>query len=226
MIENTARKSTRERLIEAAGELFAEKGFKETTVRDISERAGANLASVNYYFRDKEHLYEDLILHIVESMRQNFPVDKDFDKASSPQSRLHTLVRNLLYRFLDPERPAWQGILLAQERVAPRPAVLSIIHNEIKKTRSLLSSIVRELLKQAAKPEKVELCGDSVMGQIMDQAHTHSPQAPPMLRKRTATREEIERLARHITEFSLAGIRQVGKAAKNDDREKSTPARR
>jgi len=38
-----AKQSTRQCLIEAAGRLFAEKGFKETTVRDISEKAGANL---------------------------------------------------------------------------------------------------------------------------------------------------------------------------------------
>ncbi|MBI4831416.1 MAG: CerR family C-terminal domain-containing protein [Candidatus Lindowbacteria bacterium] len=213
MTKDTTRKSTRKRLIEAAGELFAEKGFKETTVRDISERAGANLASVNYHFRDKEHLYEDVILHILERMRDDFPVDKDFDKAPSAESRLRTMVRNLLYRFLDPARPAWQGILLARERTAPRPVGLSIIHEEIAKTRTILSSIIQDLLGPAADVATIELCDASVMGQIMSQAMLHSPQAPPMLKKGVATTDEIERLARHITDFSLAGIRQMRKAA-------------
>ena len=42
----------RERLLEAAGEIFAEHGFRNTTVREICKRADINLAAVNYYFRD------------------------------------------------------------------------------------------------------------------------------------------------------------------------------
>ena len=74
MAELATQKTTRDRLIEAAGELFAEKGFKETTVRDIIERAGANLAAVNYHFGDKERLYEEVILHILNGIKEEFPV--------------------------------------------------------------------------------------------------------------------------------------------------------
>ena len=224
MAERTTRKATRERLIKAAGELFAEKGFKETTIRDISVQAGANVAAVNYYFRDKESLYEDVVLYILKNMHKTFPVDRDFGKASSPEARLHTFIRNLLYRFLDPDRPGWQGTLLAWERTAPRAAALSMIHEEIAKTRSILASIMKELLGSAAEQENIELCGSSVMGQIMSQAHIHSPQAPPLLRKEGITKEEIERIAHHISEFSLAGIRRIRMIAegKDDSAEKSS----
>ncbi len=201
--------STRRRLIEAAGRLFAEKGFKETTVRSICEQAGANLAAVNYHFRDKEGLYEEVILSILNNIREEFPVDKDIDGAMSPESRLRTVVRNMLYRFNDPKRPAWQGTLLAWERMNPRPTILSIIQEEIKKTLTLLSSIVTELLGPGAKADDVRLCVESVIGQLMFQAHLRAPHAPPMVRKGTPSVEELNQLVHHITDFSLAGIEDI-----------------
>jgi len=56
--DSTAR--TRERLLDAAERLFAERGFAATSVRDITDGAEANLGAVNYYFRSKENLYTEV----------------------------------------------------------------------------------------------------------------------------------------------------------------------
>ena len=53
---------TKARLLEAAGEEFAAKGFDAATVRSISQRAQANLAAVNYHFGDKTQLYVATVL--------------------------------------------------------------------------------------------------------------------------------------------------------------------
>ena len=47
----------RRRLLEAASEEFAAKGYEGATVRDIVARAHANLNSINYYFGSKQELY-------------------------------------------------------------------------------------------------------------------------------------------------------------------------
>lgn len=201
--------STRERIIEAAGRLFAEKGFKETTVKDITDLAGANVAAVNYYFGDKEKLYEEVIIHVFDYMRKNFPLDKDMAAADSPENRFHILIHNMLYRFLSPERPAWQASLLAQERMNPHPVTLRVTHEEIAKTRNLLFASISELLEPDVQKEEVELCEQCVVGQILHQAHMRSSHAPPLVRKGPMTGDEITRLAQYISEFSLAGIRQV-----------------
>ena len=45
---------TERRVLEAAGEVFAALGYRAATVRQICEKAGANIAAVNYYYGDKE----------------------------------------------------------------------------------------------------------------------------------------------------------------------------
>lgn len=48
--------STKDRILDSAERLFAEKGFGQTSLRDITAEAGVNLAAVNYHFQSKEHL--------------------------------------------------------------------------------------------------------------------------------------------------------------------------
>jgi AcrR family transcriptional regulator len=64
----------KERLLKAAGQIFAEKGFKAATIKEITESAGANIAAVNYYFSSKERLYIESVKHahsgMVEGMRK------------------------------------------------------------------------------------------------------------------------------------------------------------
>lgn len=53
--------ATRDKLLEAAGRAFAERGYSAATVRDICKEAGANVAAVNYYFKDKLALYTEVL---------------------------------------------------------------------------------------------------------------------------------------------------------------------
>lgn len=50
-------RNTEQAIIEAARKIFQEKGFKETTMRDIAAEANINMAMVHYYFRSKENLF-------------------------------------------------------------------------------------------------------------------------------------------------------------------------
>ena len=51
----------RQRLLEAAAEVYGEQGYRNARVRDICLRAGANIAAVNYYFGDKKRLYDEVL---------------------------------------------------------------------------------------------------------------------------------------------------------------------
>ena len=51
----------KEHIINHAVELFAEKGFEGTSIRDLAAKAGVNVAMVNYYFGSKEKLFENMV---------------------------------------------------------------------------------------------------------------------------------------------------------------------
>ena len=53
--------TTEEKILLSASKVFTEKGFAGTRTRDIAEKAGINLALLNYYFRSKEKLFEQVM---------------------------------------------------------------------------------------------------------------------------------------------------------------------
>src|SRR5258705_515061 len=108
------RVETDDRLLQAAGEVFAEFGFRRATVRDICSRAGANVAAVNYHFGDKAGLYAAVVKYGVGAAIQKYPPDMGLptDKPASAEQRLRAFVRGFLHRILEPGPGAWHGRLM------------------------------------------------------------------------------------------------------------------
>src|ERR1700676_2168363 len=75
---------TRDKLIEAAGYVFAERGYRAATIREISRRAGANVAAVNYTFGDKMGLYTEVLRHSVRAA-QTAAMSAALDTGLSPE---------------------------------------------------------------------------------------------------------------------------------------------
>src|SRR3954469_23843081 len=116
-----AQDTTRDRLLEAAGEEFAEKGFDAARVRTICERAGANIAAVNYHFGDKEQLYVQTIL---DAHQCGFAAEEEGGgDAGGPAEQLRGFIHHFLSRVLainDPED--WRHRLLLREMLHPTSA--------------------------------------------------------------------------------------------------------
>ena len=64
----------REKIIDAAGRVFAERGYKAATVRQICHAAEANVAAVNYYFGDKGQLYLETVKQAHRRLSDQFPL--------------------------------------------------------------------------------------------------------------------------------------------------------
>lgn len=77
-------KATRQRLMETARELFVAKGVDRVGVREIASKAGVNLSLMNYYFRSKESLleqiFEDSVRNVGNRLRQILNADVPLDE--------------------------------------------------------------------------------------------------------------------------------------------------
>jgi len=81
--------SKRERLTEAAGQLFHQQGVERTTLAEIAGAANVPLGNVYYYFKTKEELAEAVVARRLEEFRAN---RAEWDCLSSPKERLLAFV--------------------------------------------------------------------------------------------------------------------------------------
>src|SRR5579862_7359672 len=90
---------TRGQLLEAAGAVFAEVGFHSATIREICQRAGANIAAVNYHFGDKQALYSAVLAETFHASLQKYPADMGLSAGATVEQRLHAFIRSFLLRI-------------------------------------------------------------------------------------------------------------------------------
>lgn len=203
---NQATPETRRRLLEAAGEIFAEQGFHNATVRDICERAKANIASVNYHFGDKERLYEAVLKYAHGYSVEKYPPLLGLAEAAPGEDRLCAYIRSFLLRIFDDGRPAWHGKLMAREIVDPTGALDVLVEQAFRPQFERLRTIVRDLLGHDADEEQVRHCAGSIIGQCLFY-HYGRVVFTRLNPEQRYAREDVERLAGHITRFSLAALK-------------------
>jgi AcrR family transcriptional regulator len=200
---------TRQRLLNVAAELFAEKGFNHVTIRDICQAAGTNVAAVNYYFRDKLGLYKEVVQMAADAMNKAKTDVLDTIEPQPPEERLRNYIRLTMHHLLDPHQESWMEKLVARETMDPTPAIDLIIEKGIKPTVERNGRMVAELLGTTLNDPRVWQCFLSVQGQCLFYKMSmpvSMRMAPPGFQY---TPEIVDALAEHVYQFSLAGIRAL-----------------
>jgi AcrR family transcriptional regulator len=197
---------TRQQLLEAAGEVFADAGFRDATVREICRRAGANIAAVNYHFGDKEQLYVEVLRYSHGKTVEKYPPLLGLPENAAPEKKLRAFVFSLLLRIFDTGPNSWHGRLMAREMIEPSPALDSLIEERIRPMSAQLFQIVANILNRPVTDDCVRLCAFSVVSQCTFYKHCN----PVMLRlypKSEMDAAQVESTADHITKFSLAALK-------------------
>lgn len=203
---------TRAALLRAAGEVFAEVGFHAATVRAICRRAGANVAAVNYHFRDKESLYVEVLRQAMARANARHPFDGGLAATAPPEERLRGFVRQFLGRLFERGEQAWLGQLMAREMIQPSHALDLVVAERIRPMAEQLRDIIRRILGPRCPEAELRLCGFSIVSQCVFYNHCRSV-VHRLFPDQTLNARAAEDLAAHITRFSLAALKDRARQA-------------
>ncbi len=128
-------------ILKTAEQLFAQKGFDGTSVRDIADEAGVNVSMISYYFRSKEKLmealFEERMGHItmrVEGLLK--------DSTISPLQKVNTLIDDTIGRIM--ERKKFYRIVFCEQILNKNPMIINIVNQYKIKNVSIISEIIKE----------------------------------------------------------------------------------
>jgi AcrR family transcriptional regulator len=153
--------ATRANIIEAAGQLFAERGYADTTSKAICERARTNIAAVNYYFGSRDELYLALLREVHKRlMSMNF-LGEIAGSALSAEDKLGVFLEGLVSAIVDSR--SWHTRLWAREILAPSPLLSQVMREETLPKFQVLGGIVGEITGLPAGTPALTCCVLSVL---------------------------------------------------------------
>jgi AcrR family transcriptional regulator len=204
-----ADRATRDRLLTTAARLFAERGFKAVTVREICRAARANVAAVNYHFAGKSGLYREVLQAAIEVMRATSDQAREAGEGLPPEERLRRYIGVSLHAIATHRASSWISRLIHREIADPTPAFDALVAHGMRPRVEALSSIVAEILECTPDDARVPRCVASIQAQwLLYVPNPIAARLRPALRLEPAS---IDLVTEHITEFSLAGIHAVGR---------------
>jgi AcrR family transcriptional regulator len=196
---------TADRLLKAATELFAEKGFKAATTREIAASAGVNIASLHYHFRDKEGIYLKVVGRHIDALLEAVPLSQGLPEGASPERLLQALIDAILRRVLiNDASNEWKLIL--RELFDPGLARDMIVERVAKPHIGGLVKAVSALLGPKASQEDIRHCVMSVVSQVVFHRFGR-PVIDRLLPEQKYGPDEVTKLSKHIFSFSLAALK-------------------
>lgn len=208
---------TRTRILQAAGLVFADKGFDRATVREICEAAEVNIAGVNYHFGDKRRLYIEAVKRAHQLRTQRVPLPS-WSPDTPPEDKLRDFIRTLLTRMIASEEAPWQHRLMMQEILSPTQACSEMVEDYIRPEFELLLSILGELMPADVPLPRRHQFAFSVVGQCLFYK-IGSPIARVLVDEdEFSAHFDPQQLAKHIADVCLAAL---GVTSQFSDRELS-----
>jgi AcrR family transcriptional regulator len=209
-------KRVQERLLDAAEELFCERGFRGSSIRNIAATAGCNIASVNYYFGGKEKLYAEVWRrHLLVLRDSQIASIEKVMSANQGKPCLEELLRSFAEAFIGPlvdEAKSGRLIKLMTREMLDRHLPPNMFVDEV--INPTLGAMQKALVKTCPglQESQIALVVFSIVGQLI-----HTVRVRTMFEgsdRRDLPIFDLAEMVDHIIKFSAAGIRACASETK------------
>ena len=201
---------TRQSLLAAGSAIFSDKGYRDTTIADICERAKANIAAVNYHFGDKETLYRESWRYAFLKSIETYPPDGGVSEDAPPEDRLRGQVEAILRRVADENNNEF--LILLKEIANPTGLLKDLVNDELGPIRKRMQAAIGDILGKRATKSQVRFCTISLLMQCVNvivagltkKQGWEDDDDPLKI-------DDIDDYIDHVVRFSLAGISSIGR---------------
>lgn len=208
--DNQRDNETCRRLLAAASEEFARRGFASARIRPIVDAARVNLAAVNYYFGGKEGLYRATLKYLATQMHA--PATQKTLGGRKPEQRLQRRVFAILDRFIGAARPSPLGRILAYEAMDPTGNLESLLEDTMRPELDRIRAILREIAGGEVDDAQLTHAALGILGQCVLYLYAR-PAFERIAPSLGHGADACALLAAQITQFSLGGVERLKRAS-------------
>jgi AcrR family transcriptional regulator len=206
--------SSRERLLAVGTELFGRRGVDGTTIRDLAEAAGVNVAAVHYHFGGKDELYAVVIERAFQRMKDHhqflhsaLAAARAEGTPEAAERALASCIHQFLHSLFDGDKPSWAATFLSRESIQPTKAMGRVIRDFVRPTWETFLSLLDLLRPDIAGTQAQRLIASSIVGQCLYYQHT-LPVILFTFELRRIDEAFLDAAAAHIVRFSLDALRR------------------
>ncbi len=211
--------NTREKILETAERLFAERGFEATSLRHITTEAGVNLAAVNYHFGSKEGLLREVLKNRIVPMNESRQIllEKSRFQSQDGVVSLERIYEAFLRPFFNIGAPGGDsnGLFLRMlGRISSeKPGFMKGLYQEhFKEIQELFVAAIGEAQPELSREEihwKFHFALSLMLGSMIQR------QRLKFSSNGYCDPDDIEGLIQHLIEFICAGFRSAGQPKSN-----------
>jgi AcrR family transcriptional regulator len=198
---------TRERLIRAAGEEFARRGFYEASVRTICRAAGANISAIKYHFGSKDGLYEQVVSTARGQMCGGAELPLMGEGDDPERALQHWMVWFLdLLLVTESEAHPWMGEILTHEMIRPTRFLDEFAEHTGRPIHHEAVRIIGRILPAGASERELTVLANGLISLCVTQKHcgtmlSRLGSPPPR------TPEAVLEMAEILSRFAIQGLR-------------------
>ncbi|MBN8462695.1 MAG: CerR family C-terminal domain-containing protein [Dechloromonas sp.] len=195
---------TRARLLEAAGQLFAQRGYAGASNKAICAAAETDLAAINYHFGGREGLYRTVLLKDYDQLVNIAVLDEIRARNCSAEEKLAATIALLVDRAK--ELRGWHGRVFAREILAPSPHTADLLAEAVPPRFRHLNGILAEITGLPPGDPALLRCQTSILAPCLMMLVLDRETPSPF---QALLEQPAEDLKNHLTRFALAGLREL-----------------